>query len=46
MDVCLAFYLIVAWRVLFIAQLGRQAEDSHCETIFDTEEWQTLYILV
>jgi len=45
MDACLAMYLIIAWRTLFITLLDRENENANCETIFDKEEWQMLYIM-
>lgn len=44
--VCLAFYMIVAWRVLYVTMLGREYPNIDCEAIFDKEEWKTLFIVV
>ena len=43
---CLAIYMIIAWRVLYITMLGREYPNINCEAIFNKEEWQTLYIMV
>jgi len=43
--VCLAFYIIIAWRVLYVTMLGREYPNINCETLFDKAEWQTLYIV-
>lgn len=43
---CLAIYMIIAWRVLYITMLGREYPNINCEAIFNEEEWQTLYIMV
>ena len=43
--VCLAFYIIIAWRVLYVTMLGREYPNIDCEVLFDREEWQTLYIV-
>lgn len=43
---CLALYMIIAWRVLYITMLGREYPNINCEAIFNREEWQTLYIMV
>jgi hypothetical protein len=43
--VCLAFYIIIAWRVLHITMLGREYPNLDCEVLFDKSEWQTLYIV-
>lgn len=42
---CLAFYMIIAWRVLYVTMLGREYPNIDCEAVFDKEEWQTLYIV-
>jgi hypothetical protein len=43
---CLAIYLIVAWRVLFLMRLGRECPDMPCEAVFTKEEWQAVYQIV
>jgi Transposase DNA-binding/Transposase Tn5 dimerisation domain len=40
---CLAIYLIVAWRVLYVCRLGRSCPDISCEAIFEPAEWQSVY---
>jgi len=37
--VCLAFYLIIAWRVLYVTMLGREYPNIDCEVLFDKAEW-------
>ena len=41
----LAFYLIIAWRVLFLTMLGRTTPELPCDAVFDTEEWQAIYMV-
>jgi hypothetical protein len=43
---CLALYMIVAWRILYITMLGRECPDVSCEIVFDKTEWQTAYIVL
>lgn len=43
---CLALYMIIAWRVLYLTMLGREYPNVNCEAIFSREEWQILYIVV
>lgn len=38
---CLATYLTVAWRTLYVTHLGREMPDIDCEAIFEPEEWQS-----
>jgi Transposase DNA-binding/Transposase Tn5 dimerisation domain len=40
---CLAVYLIVAWRTLYLTRLGRSCPDLSCEAVFDPAEWQSVY---
>lgn len=41
----LALYMIVAWRVLFLTILGRACPELPCDRVFETEEWQAIYIV-
>jgi len=43
---CLAVYLIVAWRSLYVCRLGRAAPEMSCEAVFDPAEWQSLWRVV
>lgn len=40
---CLAIYLIVAWRTLYVCRLSRSCPEVDCETIFDPAEWQAVW---
>lgn len=43
---CLALYMIIAWRILYITLLGRECPEVSCEIVFDRMEWQTAYIVL
>jgi transposase-like protein/transposase Tn5 family protein len=43
---CLAVYMIVAWRVLFVLMMGRKCPDLPCDAVFTEEEWQSVYWVV
>jgi len=45
LEVALALYMIVAWRVLYLIMMGRTAPDLSCEAAFAPEEWRALYIV-
>src|SRR4029079_18606570 len=45
LEVALALYMIVAWRVLYLIMMGRTAPDLSCEAAFAPEEWKALYIV-
>lgn len=43
---CLAVYMIVAWRTLYVCRLGRAFPDISCEAIFEPAEWKSVYQVV
>jgi hypothetical protein len=43
---CLALYMIVAWRVLYVLMLGRECPDLCCDEVFSDEEWKSVYMVV
>ena len=43
---CLAVYLIVAWRTLYVCRLGQACPDVSCEAIFEPAEWKSVYRVV
>ncbi len=43
---CLAVYLIVAWRTLYVCRLGRSCPDISCEAVFEPAEWKAVYRVV
>ena len=44
-ELALAFYLIVAWRIGYLMRLGRTCPDMDSEAVFDQEEWQAAWIV-
>jgi hypothetical protein len=45
LEVALALYLIVAWRVLYLTRLGRTVPDLSCEVAFSPQEWKAVYLV-
>ena len=43
---CLAVYLIVTWRTLYVCRLGRVFPEISCEAIFEPAEWKSVYRVV
>ena len=43
---CLAVYLIVAWRTLYVCRLGRSCPDVSCEAVFEPAEWKAVWRVV
>jgi|LSQX01.3.fsa_nt_gb hypothetical protein len=40
---CLAIYLIVAWRTLYVCRLSRSCPDIDCEAVFEPAEWKAVW---
>jgi hypothetical protein len=43
---CMAIYLIVAWRTLYVCRLGRSCPDIDCEAVFEPAEWKSVWKVV
>jgi Transposase DNA-binding/Transposase Tn5 dimerisation domain len=43
---CLAVYMIVAWRVLFVLMMGRKCPELPCDAVLSEDEWQSVYWIV
>ena len=43
---CLAFYSVVAWRLMYVCYLGRECPDVDCEVIFQPSEWKSVYAIL
>jgi len=44
-EKALAFYQIIAWRVLYLTMLGRECPELPCNLVFEDDEWQAVYIV-
>jgi transposase Tn5 family protein/transposase-like protein len=45
LQVCLALYLIVAWRVLHVLMLGRECPELGCDAVLSAAEWKSVYVI-
>ena len=45
-EVCLALYMIVAWRVLYVLMLGRECPKMRCDAVLSEAEWKSAYVIV
>lgn len=43
---CIALYMIVAWRILYLTMLGRNCPDMDCSAVFETNEWQSVVAII
>jgi IS4 transposase len=42
LEMALATYALVAWRLLWLTYLARCSPDSSCEQFFESLQWQAL----
>jgi len=40
---CLAFYRIIAWRVLYLTHLNRECPELPCDVVFEDCEWKSVW---
>jgi hypothetical protein len=45
LERCIAIYMIIAWRLHYLTQVARAYPDAPCTTVFEGQEWQTIYLL-
>jgi hypothetical protein len=45
LEPALAFYMIIAWRVLYLTMLGRECPEMPCDAVFADEEWKAVYLV-
>jgi hypothetical protein len=43
---CLAFYTIIAWRVLYLTHMNRESPTLPCTAVFDDAEWKSVWCVV
>ena len=43
---CLAFYAIIAWRVMYVTYLSRTTPSAPCTVVFTPNEWQSVWRVV
>jgi hypothetical protein len=46
LENCLAIYVIIAWRILYLCRLSEDCPDLCCEVVFSPSEWKPLVMLV
>lgn len=43
---CLAMYMVIAWRVMYVLMLGRECPNMSCAEVFSEAEWKSVYVVV
>jgi hypothetical protein len=46
LERCLALYLIIAWRILYLVWLGRTEPEVSCAAVFSEAEWKSVWRVV
>ena len=46
LENCLAIYLVIAWKILYLCRLGQECPDLPCDVIFTDSEWKAVYTIV
>jgi len=44
-ELALALFMIIAWRIGYLMRLGRACPEMDCEVVFDHEEWQAAWLV-
>jgi hypothetical protein len=42
----LAFFSVIAWRVMYVCHLGRECPEMDCEVMFEPSEWKSVYSIL
>ena len=43
---CLAFYKIIAWRIMYLTYMNRECPSLPCDAVFDDCEWMSVWRVV
>ena len=43
---CLAFYKIIAWRIMYLTYMNRECPTLPCDVVFDDCEWKSVWRVV
>lgn len=46
LENCLALYVVIAWKILYLSRLGQKCPDLPCDIIFSESEWKSVYTIV
>ena len=42
----LAFFSVIAWRVMYVCHLGRECPELDCEVLFEESEWKSVFAVL
>ena len=43
---CLAFYKIIAWRIMYLTYMNLECPTLPCDAVFDDCEWKSVWLVV
>jgi hypothetical protein len=46
LENCLAIYIVIAWKILYLCRLGQECPDLPCDIVFSESEWKAVYTIV
>jgi hypothetical protein len=46
LENCLAMYVVIAWKILYLCRLGQECPDLPCDVVFTDSEWKAAYTIV
>jgi len=46
LENCLAIYIVIAWKILYLCRLGQECPDLSCDVVFTDSEWRAAYTIV
>jgi hypothetical protein len=46
LQACLAVYLIIAWRTLYVCRLARACPQVDCQAVFEPAEWKAVWTVL
>lgn len=45
LENCIAIYMIIAWRILFLTYINRADPELNCSLFYEESEWKAVYIM-
>lgn len=46
LENCLAIYIVIAWKILYLCRLGEDCPELPCDLVFSDSEWKAVYTVV
>ncbi len=46
LENCLAIYIVIAWKILYLCRLGQECPDLPCDIVFSESEWKAVYTII